>query len=1074
MICTNPGTPAPRHPGTPAPRHPGTPAPLNYRRPSTFSAACPGCERTLLGFLATLSVGLPTVFAVTVGLALTAISMVVLPPDAVAQQQVAGGLPETLTQESVLDYIRTEGVSTVEAFIEALPPLHKRHFISVFESQSPAKEYISGTYPRVVSWGADARFVVTWTTDPANPTGNQVEFLQPVPDEGRWIAGVIDFAAAPPTISQPESCKSCHGELNRPLWGAYPVWKGTETPMAGPLPLQSEILQSALLTSTHPRLAPLDLSRYQYPPRSFRFGDSRSLVDPNWEIGSVISWRHAEVLFQRLKAREDYEQIAAATACSGNPRFYLADWFSQADFNLRRLSGTGEFVQGENTHYGLDRDYSVGYSSVGRSLAFLIFHDLYQRDERITALYQSTSNELAYLPTSSYLASYPIGTATAADELIVIYNQHHVFQGAASLEARLAGQGGRGFSYSAAAKAGHVPVFNRYICTALNNEPPPPPPPPPPDPPPSPPPSPPGGGGGGGVRQTVPDAPSNLLVDGTDGAVTLTWDAPEDDGGAAITDYQYRINGRNPWISSGTTDTTHTVTGLVNGTAYVFQVRAVNRIGRSFSSNRAEATPEAPEVFTLDFAHFANGTGITSDLVLVNVAPQPVRPAIYFYDQQGHLIDPESVVEVTADLEIQEDGGLTVQTEMDPLAVLTISTHGQGELVSGSVKVVSEGLPIGGGLRYNLPAIGEAVVGAGPPVGDALFPVRRQEGGINTGVAIHNLGEEAMEARCELMREGVLRDFVSISLEANGQTSWMIDQAFPAADTSDFTGSVRCAAPGRGRFTAIAVEIDAARRIFISVVPVDRTVGSGGETVLDFAHFVNGTWITDLVFVNLETQPSRPAPTPFHTAIPPSRPVIYFYDTEGALVAPESVVDVTGDLEITEDGALTVQTEMEPLGVLTISTHGRGELVSGSARVVSEGPIGGMLRFEHPAIGEAVVGANPPVGDVLFPVRRQEGGITTGVALHNLESSPGLLRCDLMREGVLRDSASIPLQANGQTSWLIDQAFPAADTSDFAGSVRCDAVGEGMFSAVALEMDPGNRIFTTLPVVPVPEMPDRE
>ena len=588
---------------------------------------------------------------------------------------------------------------------------------------------------------------------------------------------------------------------------------------------------------------------------------------------------------------------------------------------------------------------------------------------------------------------------------------------------------------------------------------------------------PPGGGGlpgGGGPRQTVPGAPINLVADATDGAVTLTWEAPENDGGSEITDYEYRINRRNPWISIGSTNITHTVTGLDNGTEYVFEVRAVNRIGKSFSSNRAEATPEAPEVFTLDFAHFANGTSITSDLVLVNVAPQPVRPAIYFYDTEGAPIAAESVLEVTADLEIQEDGGLTVQTEMDPLAVLTISTHGQGELVSGSVKVVSEGLPIGGGLRYNLPAIGEAVVGARPPVGDALFPVRRQEGGINTGVAIHNLGEEAMEARCELMREGVPRDFVSISLEANGQTSWLIDQAFPAADTSDFTGSVRCAAPGRGRFTAIAVEIDAARRIFISVVPVDRTVGRGGETVLDFAHFVNGTWITDLVFVNLETQPSRPAPTPFHTAIPPSRPVIYFYDTEGALVAPESVVDVTGDLEITEDGALTVQTEMEPLGVLTISTHGRGELVSGSVRVVSDGPIGGMLRFEHPALGVAGVGASPPVSDALFPVRRQEGGITTGVALHNLESSPGLLRCDLMREGVLLDAASIPLEANGQTSWLIDQAFPAADTSDFAGSVRCDAVGKGLFSAVALEMDPGNRIFTTLPVVPVPEMPSQE
>ena len=291
-----------------------------------------------------------------------------------------------------------------------------------------------------------------------------------------------------------------------------------------------------------------------------------------------------------------------------------------------------------------------------------------------------------------------------------------------------------------------------------------------------------GGGGGGGVRQTVPDAPSNLLADGTDGAVTLAWDAPEDDGGSAVTDYEYRIDRRNPWTSIGSTDTTHTVTGLVNGTAYVFEVRAVNRIGKSFSSRRAEATPEAPEVFTLDFAHFANGTGITSDLVLVNVDPQPIRPAIYFYDTEGALVSAESVVDVTGDLEVTEDGALTVQMEMEPLGELTISTHGQGELVSGSVKVVSDG-PIGGGLRYNLPAIGEAVVGASPPVGDALFPVRRQEGGINTGVAIHNLGEEAMEARCELMREGVLRDFVSISLEANGQTSWMIDQAFPAADT---------------------------------------------------------------------------------------------------------------------------------------------------------------------------------------------------------------------------------------------------------------------------------------------------
>ena len=568
-------------------------------------------------------------------------------------------------------------------------------------------------------------------------------------------------------------------------------------------------------------------------------------------------------------------------------------------------------------------------------------------------------------------------------------------------------------------------------------------------------------------RTSAPGAPRNLTAVGGDGEAVLSWDAPRRDGGRAITDYEYRIGGTGDWISTGSTETTHTVTGLVNGTAYLFEVRAVNRIGASKASNPAEVTLK---LFALDFAHFANGGGITSDLVFVNGDPQPVRPAIYFYDTEGALVSAESVADITGDLAITEDGALTVLTDVEPLGELTISTHGRGDLVSGSVKVLSQ-RPVGGMLRFDLPHVGVAVVGASPPVRAALFPVRRQEGGITTGVAVHNLGEEAIAVSCRLMRGGAVLEEVEIPLEVNGQTSWLIDQAFPGTDTSDFVGSVRCDAPGRRQFSAVALEMDSGTRIFttLPVVSADRT-GGGGAAVLDFAHFVNGDGATsDLVFVNVSTQRSRPAPTPFHSDILPIRPAIYFYDTEGHPIAAESVVEVTGDLEIQEDGALTVRTEMEPLGVLTISTHGRGALVSGSVKVVSEGPIGGMLRYYLPHVGEAVVGASPPIGDAIFPVRRQEGGINTGVAIHNLESSPGLVRCDLMREGVLLDAVSIPLEANGQTSWLIDTAFPNTDTSDFMGSVRCDAVGEELFSAVALEMDPGARIFTTLPVVPLEE-----
>ncbi len=105
-------------------------------------------------------------------------------------------------------------------------------------------------------------------------------------------------------------------------------------------------------------------------------------------------------------------------------------------------------------------------------------------------------------------------------------------------------------------------------------------------------------GGGGGPSEPRPAAPRNLLVKSGDGQVTLTWDAPEGDAGSAITDYEYRIDGKGRWISIGSTDTTHTITGLDNDTEYTFQVRAVNQAGPG-PAVRTTATPigNTPPVF---------------------------------------------------------------------------------------------------------------------------------------------------------------------------------------------------------------------------------------------------------------------------------------------------------------------------------------------------------------------------------------------------------------------------------------------------------------------------------------------
>ena len=483
------------------------------------------------------------------------------------------------------------------------------------------------------------------------------------------------------------------------------------------------------------------------------------------------------------------------------------------------------------------------------------------------------------------------------------------------------------------------------------------------------------------------------------------------------------------------------------------------------------ATVASPQRLSVDFTHFANGGNIVSSLVLVNPGADPVRPAIYFYDQQGDPIAAESLVDITEDLEVGDDGALRPRSAMNPLGELTISTHGQGELVSGSVKVVSNG-PIGGVLRFDLPGIGVAGVGASPPVRDALFPARREVGGISTAAAIHNMEEEAIVVSCRLMSGGVVLEEMEISLAANGQEAQFIEEMFTTTDTSNFVGLVRCTGPGR--FTGVAVELDAGNRIFttLPVVPVNLR-GRGREAVLDFAHFANGEGITsDLVFVNVETQPSGPAPTPYQVAIPPIRPALYFYDKEGNPIAAETVVEITGDLEVRADGGLSVQTEMEPLGELTISTHGQGEVVSGSVKVVSNGPIGGVLRFDLPGIGVAGVGASPPVRDALFPARREVGGISTAAAIHNMEEEAIVVSCRLMSGGVVLEEMEISLAANGQEAQFIEEMFTTTDTSNFVGLVRC--TGPGRFTGVAVELDAGNRIFTTLPVVPVPERTDRE
>ena len=87
-------------------------------------------------------------------------------------------------------------------------------------------------------------------------------------------------------------------------------------------------------------------------------------------------------------------------------------------------------------------------------------------------------------------------------------------------------------------------------------------------------------------KASTPSAPRSLVATGAHRKVNLTWSAPQIDGGGGISDYEYRhsegasVAEDTPWISAGK-DLKERVTGLTNGTAYAFEVRAVNRAGKS-------------------------------------------------------------------------------------------------------------------------------------------------------------------------------------------------------------------------------------------------------------------------------------------------------------------------------------------------------------------------------------------------------------------------------------------------------------------------------------------------------------
>ena len=116
---------------------------------------------------------------------------------------------------------------------------------------------------------------------------------------------------------------------------------------------------------------------------------------------------------------------------------------------------------------------------------------------------------------------------------------------------------------------------------------------------------------------TVPSTPQNFAALPGNGRVSLTWDAPESDGGRTIDSYEYRYreavdpgetaNAWGDWTEvpgsgpDGANRSHYRVMDLTNGQEYEFELHAVNGIGSSAEAGAA-GTPREPGAIRATFA----------------------------------------------------------------------------------------------------------------------------------------------------------------------------------------------------------------------------------------------------------------------------------------------------------------------------------------------------------------------------------------------------------------------------------------------------------------------------------------
>jgi hypothetical protein len=131
------------------------------------------------------------------------------------------------------------------------------------------------------------------------------------------------------------------------------------------------------------------------------------------------------------------------------------------------------------------------------------------------------------------------------------------------------------------------------------------------------------------VYDTLPIAPGTPTASSTGTSATITWTAPADNGGKAVTGYRIQrstdnINFSTLVANTGTTTLTYTNTGLTPGTKYYYRVAAINAVAVAAGSDYSGPYSASVEITPAFPASAGNAPSLLT-VTVANPEPTPVQ-----------------------------------------------------------------------------------------------------------------------------------------------------------------------------------------------------------------------------------------------------------------------------------------------------------------------------------------------------------------------------------------------------------------------------------------------------------------